>query len=282
MEPSQEEIITHVSTFVTILAMTRDMKFLNWSSGTVAKAFGWAEVVTKYGEMTTDELNFMKSSTVESISFLTTRPIDVVREPYELILKAILTSPLLSWCRNAIDITKETFERFKNAHTIDRVVYSSIPILRDSIFNRMEEKRQHESICLSPQDSAKEALGIELMCAIASSADLDTNGTVTFDEDIISKLSIKVRGNLMFGEIFATGLLLSPGQVMCGQVVISHNIDPAQIIKVTSHPRMWNILEVYASQSAGAFIDSFESSTLSRLVHRSVSLKQAILSVNNN
>lgn len=275
MELPQDQIIAHVSTFVNILAMTRDMKFLNWSSGTVAKAFGWAEVVAKYGELTADELSFMDSSIIECISFLTDRCLEVVREPYELILKAVLTSPLLSWCRNAVEVIKETLERFKDVHTIDRVVYASIPILLDSVIKRLNEKKLE--VLSSQKDTVKESLAIELMCALSSSIEVGVDGTATFNDDIISKISIKVRGNLLFGEIFARGLLLSPGQIMCGQVVVDQNIDPTKVIQVVSHPMMWNILETYADQNARSFADSFDKLTLSNLLRRSKLLRKSLI-----
>lgn len=269
---------SHVSTFLNIISMTRKMKFLNWSAGTVDKAFGWAEAVHNYHEVPLEYVSDLHIPAMKNVIFLDVDLIDVLRDPAFLILKAIFTSPLLSWCRNKLQIVSQCLLKYHSTYTIDRAVYDSVTILKSYICQRVVERRARGD-CSHEEIAAKEGLAGELIYAIAYSVTVDSVGGLVFDEDMLSNIHEKVREDSAFAEVFAIGLLLSPGQIMCAPCVISSEIEVEHVINVSASPVLWEVLETYASEEVGKFIMSIEPSTLSRLIKCSNTLKIATLSI---
>ena len=257
------------------------MKFLSWSTGTVKKAFGWAEAIGKYEHLTMADVELLDIPTFPEISYLTTNMLDVVRDPAYLVLKAILTTPLLSWSEYALDIVRECLENFRDAHTIDRAVYDSVSILRASLTKRLIDNATRQTLSIEERGLTREHFSVELMCALYGSVTFETlddsaEPTPVFDESIIADMTQRVHSDPVFAEIYANGLLLSPGQIMSAQCVIDRQMDYVQVIRIISHARLWQVLESFARHDINAFMASFEASTLSELINRSVHIKKIV------
>lgn len=101
-----------VQEFLNVLQMTRCTKFNRWQSNTTAIAWRWADTInTLRDSIDSVQLEIVVGKMQKmNIDFIDTNLRIVILDPYTILLKSILSSPLLPVCNNRVAILKTCYQ----------------------------------------------------------------------------------------------------------------------------------------------------------------------------
>ena len=144
---STEDVEQHIASLLPILRMTRDTsKFPKWNSATVDKAFKWAKSTAK-NIAPADEVQrrtiLEKGNVIRDtgIRFLDEEPILLLIDPVFVLVRAIISSPLLTWVENAENLLLCTLAHSKSILGEDATIALTSSVLKGNLGERIATMR---------------------------------------------------------------------------------------------------------------------------------------------
>jgi hypothetical protein len=295
----------HIKTYLNVLCLTRKTNFIHWTDVSVEKAFKWSIVVVQCCaqiERDYDQNDTLKRELDEvditCCEFLPT-VMTALQDPVQAMQRAILTSPLLSWCHNAEDIIKACL-----VTTHATVVPDLAFILQDSLMQQHRHKRAvlllntlmppGESQTGTVDDFTVSSMAVMLLLALCSVAVIVECEPESENQPGMCReweLAVGVRAlvadacqwtdqeddaaprSLLPLTILLHALLLSPGAIITSPIVIASSgggggggggswgveVEEEKLVALSNCPELWGVVEELARKDTAAFMSLFDT-----------------------
>ncbi len=206
---STDDVEARLSNFLPALCMTRNAaKFPRWNVTTVEKAFKWADYLE---EVSREADQVQKKSIVQKglledtgIGVVDDDPMLVLLDPVESLMRAILTSPYLSWAQAAAKVLKKALKCTAERKGEEACVKICATSLESTLSSRISFSGGGNN-----NKSDEDALAFELLVALASSS---PSTSQLSKEEVIAKAA---KEDLVTFKMLCNVLTMSPARVAC-------------------------------------------------------------------
>ena len=137
-------------------------------------------------------------------------PMLVLLDPVESLMRAILTSPYLSWAPDAVKVLKKALECTAERKGEEACVKICASSLESTLSSRFSLSNEFSSWPKQEDYSDEEALAFELLVALASSSSSATSQADT--EKVVAKAA---KEDLITFKMLCGLLIMSPARVAC-------------------------------------------------------------------
>ena len=212
---STDSVEARLSSFLPALCMTRNAaKFPKWNVVTVEKAFKWADFLE---EVSKGADQVQKESIVQKgllrgtgIDVINNDPMLVLLDPVESLMRAIITSPYLSWAPDAAKVLKKALECTAERKGKEACVKICATSLESTLSLRFSLSNEFSPWPKQEGHSDEEALAFELLVALASSS--SSTITQVDKEKVLAKAA---KEDLITFKMLCSLLIMSPARVAC-------------------------------------------------------------------
>jgi hypothetical protein len=296
--------VQHIKTFLNVLCLTRKSSFINWTSSSVEKAFKWSAVVDQCTAQLAHDYSSniclrkeLDACDISCCEFLATVMAALI-DPIQSMQRAILTSPLLSWCHNAKEIISVCFH-----HANPSFVEDLTHILEDSLIQQHKHKQAAHILHSLMSHGLKfatvdafviESMAITLLLTLSSTAvqpEPRKHASRSSEWEVAAGVPTLVTAACRWTDHSATAtdhptlsslipimillhaLLLSPGAILTSPVVVKatpyglggqqqqqqQGQLEEQLVALSRSPELWGVVAAVAKTDIATFVSIFET-----------------------